>query len=204
MSSSVLFYGPGARAAALKEAALVGTLLEDPIGDAGLKVAEARDLSFKLLGSPTCEGLGVFVIGPMDRATERAANALLKNIEEPSPFIVPILWTEDLAFVKDTVRSRCVERWAGQGPEELDEELETRGREIVESALASRYWQVALLVPSFSGNEEALIRVLVEGLLESNNLKALKLWERLRPVTRLIRPTVYEIIAAILPEEETC
>ena len=199
--SSVLFYGPGARAAAISEADRIGTLLEDPIGDEGLKVAEARDLSFKLLGSPNCDGVGVFVIGPLDRASERAANALLKNIEQPSPFIQPILWTEDLAFVQDTIRSRCIEKWAGSGPENLDEELETGGREIVEAALAGRYWQVALIVPSFKGQEEELIRVIVEVVIKANNLKALKLWDRMRPLTKVIRPTIYEIIVSFLPEE---
>jgi len=50
----------------------------------------------------------VFLIDHVDRAGEHAANALLKTLEEPSPYLVLIMTAENAYDLLPTIRSRAV------------------------------------------------------------------------------------------------
>ena len=50
----------------------------------------------------------VFLIDHVDRASEQAANALLKTLEEPSPYLVLIMTAENAYDLLPTIRSRAV------------------------------------------------------------------------------------------------
>jgi len=87
------------------------------MGDGGLKVDDSR-LIVDLALYP---GVGTkppsLVIGPLDRATPEAADALLKTIEEIStkPLRL-VLWADYLALVVPTIRSRSQDVWCPAGP----------------------------------------------------------------------------------------
>jgi len=50
----------------------------------------------------------VFLIDHVDRAGEHAANALLKTLEEPSPYLILIMTAENAYDLLPTIRSRAV------------------------------------------------------------------------------------------------
>jgi len=112
MGSPVLFHGPSARDAAVRHAKEVGRLACDPLGDAGLKVDDSR-LVVELAGN---SGVGdappVVIIGPIDRATPEASDALLKTLEDlaEGPLGI-VLWTDHLGGVRDTICSRTLALW---------------------------------------------------------------------------------------------
>ena len=108
----VLFHGPRARGEAVKHARASGRLMADPIGDDGLKVDDSREI-VRLAGNA---GVGdkppVLVVGPLDRATPEAGDALLKTLEDLADGPVRIiLWADFYGGVIGTIRSRTLERW---------------------------------------------------------------------------------------------
>lgn len=70
-------------------------------------VKQTRDLVLKAAGSPVYGGWRVIVFEDADRATEQAANALLKAIEEPTPRTIWLLCAPSAADLPTTIRSRC-------------------------------------------------------------------------------------------------
>jgi DNA polymerase III subunit delta' len=70
-------------------------------------VRQTRELVLKSAASPVCGGWRVIVFEDADRATEQAANALLKAIEEPPPRTIWLLCTPSAADLPTTIRSRC-------------------------------------------------------------------------------------------------
>ena len=112
MGSPILFHGPLARAEALDHATAAGRLISDPIGDGGLKVADSRRI-VNLAGNA---GVGdrnpVVIVGPLDRATPEAGDALLKTLEDlaEGPLVI-LLWADYLGGVIGTIRSRTLARW---------------------------------------------------------------------------------------------
>lgn len=66
-----------------------------------------RDLVLKAAASPVCGRWRVVLFEDADRATEQAANALLKAIEEPPPRTIWLLCAPSAADLPTTVRSRC-------------------------------------------------------------------------------------------------
>jgi len=87
-------------------------MILDPIGDDGLKVDDSRRV-VELAGN---SGVGdrppVVVLGPIDRATPEASDALLKTLEDlaDGPLGV-ILWADYLGGVTGTIQSRTLPRW---------------------------------------------------------------------------------------------
>ncbi len=74
-----------------------------------ISVDEMRALVLRAAGAPTMGRWQVVLIEDADRLTERASNALLKAVEEPSPRTVFLLCTpsthpDDISV---TIRSRC-------------------------------------------------------------------------------------------------
>jgi len=70
-------------------------------------VRQTRELVLKSAASPVYGGWRVIVFEDADRATEQAANALLKAIEEPPPRTIWLLCAPSAADLPTTIRSRC-------------------------------------------------------------------------------------------------
>ncbi len=70
-------------------------------------VKQTRDLVLKAAASPVYGGWRVVLFEDADRATEQAANALLKAIEEPPPRTIWLLCAPSAADLPTTIRSRC-------------------------------------------------------------------------------------------------
>ncbi len=70
-------------------------------------VKQTRDLVLKAAASPVYGGWRIVLFEDADRATEQAANALLKAIEEPSPRTVWLLCAPYADDLPTTIRSRC-------------------------------------------------------------------------------------------------
>jgi DNA polymerase III subunit delta' len=70
-------------------------------------VRQTRELVLKAAASPIYGGWRVVLFEDADRATEQAANALLKAIEEPAPRTIWLLCAPSAADLPTTIRSRC-------------------------------------------------------------------------------------------------
>lgn len=199
----VLYHGPGARQAAVEEADRIGVLVKPPFGDDGLKVPEAREV-VGLLRRATLVKLSVFVVGPVDRANVNASDALLKSIEHPPcKYTALILWAHDLGEVRDTIRSRCFDRWVSSDDDDDDygdEDLEEDATDMLRAAQFGNLWMIPEIAKRRSGQERELLAFFADMLLaETNNADNLLLWERLRLVAKHRNPTMLEVVAALMP-----
>ncbi len=70
-------------------------------------VRQTRELVLKAASSPVYRGWRIVLFEDADRATEQAANALLKAIEEPPPRTIWLLCAPSAADLPTTIRSRC-------------------------------------------------------------------------------------------------
>jgi DNA polymerase-3 subunit delta' len=70
-------------------------------------VRQTRGLVLRAAGAPSGGRWQVVVFEDADRATEQAANALLKAIEEPAPRTVWLLCAPSAEELVTTIRSRC-------------------------------------------------------------------------------------------------
>lgn len=213
MSTSLscrLYHGPGARQAALTEASRLGRLLHEPFGDEGLKVEEAREFVLLMQCPPVGEDCGVVIAGPLDHAAPKSSDVLLKSVEEPPPYVHPLLWATDLGGVSATIRSRCLPVWCPVGPHQVgDDELEGTARELLNAVLAGRLDQVPVLVakvkstPKQRGRETELVAEVVEAMtVMLDNPKVLALWDRVRELATWRNPTQVEVMSAFLFEGE--
>ena len=117
-----LFHGPpgvGKRAAAL---AFAGELLGDagrvarrshpdlyvlePLGDQ-IRIDEIRALRRDLHMRPFEAARRVYLVLAADAMNDEAADALLKDLEEPPEYAVVVLVADDLGPLPETIRSRC-------------------------------------------------------------------------------------------------
>jgi DNA polymerase-3 subunit delta' len=76
-------------------------------GSATIKVDQVRDLQHQLALSPYEGRWRIALVPDFERATESAANALLKTLEEPGEHVVVILTAIDAASLLPTIVSRC-------------------------------------------------------------------------------------------------
>jgi len=217
VSSSTLYYGPGARKAALVEAHLRGRLLIPPVGDDGLKVGGdprkppgSREVVRLMGDTPVGMDIGYIIVGPMDRATPTASNALLKKVEESPEVVQLVLWAHDLGDVLPTIRSRCLAKWAPTLEEEENEELELDGRALLEAVLRDELWKIPIFVTKYNKTKKDppnkpdlhdLLRVLADAISVSADPKAFAVWSRLRRDATYWNVTVMEVVAALLPEK---
>ena len=158
-------------------------MLEDPIGEDGLKVDDARRVVELLMSTPVGSAKGVVVIGPMDLANWKSADVLLKTIEEfDDRVVVPVLW------------------WCPRNEDaEEDDELVAAGYDLVHAAVSGELWQVPGLVKQFKGREHELLGAAVDALQEEMADEGhRKLWGRLRGVSMHRNPTPIEITVALL------
>ncbi|MGH3303501.1 MAG: AAA family ATPase, partial [Streptosporangiaceae bacterium] len=70
-------------------------------------VRQTRDLVLKAAAAPVCGRWRIVIFEDADRATEQAANALLKAIEEPSLRTVWLMCAPYADDLPTTIRSRC-------------------------------------------------------------------------------------------------
>jgi DNA polymerase III subunit delta' len=117
-----LFYGPpgvGKRTAAVAFAAgLIGDrgrvergshpdlYVIEPVGDQ-IRIDEIRELRRDLHMRPFEADRRVYLVYAAETMNEDAADALLKDLEEPPPYAVIVLVADDLGPLPDTIRSRC-------------------------------------------------------------------------------------------------
>jgi DNA polymerase III subunit delta' len=117
-----LFHGPpgvGKRRAAL---GFAGALLGDPgrverrahpdlyvlepLGDQ-IRIDAIRELRHDLHMRPFEADRRVYLVFGADTLNDEAADALLKDLEEPPPYAVAVLVADDIGPLPDTIRSRC-------------------------------------------------------------------------------------------------
>ncbi|MBC7170418.1 hypothetical protein H5T54_05780 [Candidatus Bipolaricaulota bacterium] len=137
-----LYVGPGAKAAALAAAtAVLGNaaahhldmrLLIPDRGELGIDLV--RDVILWARYGPVRAPHKVAVIGPAERLTREAANALLKLLEEMPPHLRAVLFAEALDRVLPTVRSRCALVWCSGALAQLQAALRGAGYSDDESA----------------------------------------------------------------------
>src|SRR5437899_3493167 len=117
-----LFHGPrgvGKRAAAFAFAAeLLGSpervhrrthpdlYLLEPLGDQ-IRIDAVRELRRDMHMRPFEADRRVYLVLGADLMNEDAADALLKDLEEPPSYAVIVLVADDLGPLPDTIRSRC-------------------------------------------------------------------------------------------------
>jgi DNA polymerase III subunit delta' len=117
-----LFFGPrgvGKRTAAIAFAAeLIGeqTRVErgahpdlyvvEPVGDQ-IRIDDIRTLRRDLHMRPFEADRRVYLVHSAETMNEDAADALLKDLEEPPPYAVIVLVADDLGPLPETIRSRC-------------------------------------------------------------------------------------------------
>jgi DNA polymerase III subunit delta' len=121
-SHAYLFHGP--RGVGKREAAVVlaGALVGDPgrvargahpdvyvlepLGDQ-IRIDEVRALRRDLHMRPFEAARRVYLVLGADRLNEDAADALLKDLEEPPPYATIVLVADELGPLPETIRSRC-------------------------------------------------------------------------------------------------
>lgn len=210
--ATTLFHGPLAREAAVQAAESHGRMLVEPLGDDGLKVDVSRQIVERLSAVPLGDAVGTLVIGPVDAATDRAADALLKMLEEfNSKYLMPFLWAEDLGGVQPTIRSRCIQQWCpGRGGATAEGPYLRTAEMLCQAALRRRRAAVIEHLKDNKGIEGNLARAAPEVLARKTDwpLEArLRLWARLRPAlmerpgqtgTRRGTPTALQTLVAFL------
>lgn len=108
----LLYHGPLARDRAVERASEIGRPISDPVGDSGLRVDDSRQIVLKSNQSGVGDRAPSLVVGPLDRATPEAADALLKTLEDMAngPLRL-VLWADYLGGVRSTIRSRTQAVW---------------------------------------------------------------------------------------------
>lgn len=92
-----------------------------------LGIGEIRALVLWARYAPVAGPKRVALLGPAERLTPEAANALLKLLEEVSPYLAVILYAEAPDRVIPTVRSRCSLRFSPSSTEAWREALTRAG-----------------------------------------------------------------------------
>jgi DNA polymerase III subunit delta' len=78
----------------------------EPLGDQ-IRIDDVRELRRDLHMRPFEASRRVYLVLGADTMNEDAADALLKDLEEPPPYAVLVLVAEDLGPLPETIRSRC-------------------------------------------------------------------------------------------------
>jgi DNA polymerase III subunit delta' len=139
----------------------------EPLGDQ-IRIDDVRELRRDLHMRPFEADRRVYLVFGADSLNEDAADALLKDLEEPPPYAVVVLVAERLGPLPETIRSRCQlvpfrrlsepavrEAIKARAPELAEEELTTLAR--VAGGRLGRALQ--LLDPAAARRRQELIRV---------------------------------------------
>jgi DNA polymerase-3 subunit delta' len=178
-----LFYGPpgvGKRAAAVAFAGeLIGergrvergshpdVYLVEPVGDQ-IRIDDIRELRRDLHMRPFEAERRVYLVYSAETMNEDAADALLKDLEEPPQYAVIVLVADDLGPLPETIRSRCqLVPFTRLSERAIREEIDARapGLEPDEAASLARLASgrldraARLLDPESARRREALLEV---------------------------------------------
>ncbi|NBO56844.1 MAG: hypothetical protein EBU84_20125, partial [Actinobacteria bacterium] len=178
MGTPILFHGPEGRDKAVSWSTETGRPVSEPIGDNGLKVDDSR----LIVNLANQGGVGdkppTLVIGPIDRATVEAADALLKTLEDLAEGPLRIaLWADFLIGVSPTIRSRTQDLWC-PGTVRFPRSVKQAAENII---TASRQGVGVLdaVCSALDGNDP---EILLDAVVANMSVEDLALWERLRPM----------------------
>jgi len=137
--------------------------MAEPFGDDGLKTEEAREVVRAFGSVPAGVTLGTLVVGPMDLVMPRAADVLLKSIEEfDDTRIQPILWAHDASGVVPTIQSRCLARWVDIPDDAVDQNLIDAGFDVVDAVHSGELYKIPVIVDKYKKKEHELIGSIVK------------------------------------------
>ena len=177
-----LFHGPDARDLAQKKTLELGRMVEEPIGDAGLKVDDSR----RIVERARFPGIGdkppAVMVGPLDAATPEAADALLKTLEEISgSSLVIVLWADYLMGVIPTIRSRSQAIWCPPGKAWIDplSWIEDPALKILKAYRNQNWFTLIGAVQEVGKDWPSLVRYL-PSKMDPTSKKDVELWGRLR------------------------
>lgn len=184
-----LYHGPSARDRAVREAGSENYRpVAPPVGDDGLKVDDSRTLVELLSSAPVGDKQGSLVLGPLDRTTPEAGDALLKTLEEfgEGPTRV-FAWAWDLSGVSPTIRSRTLSVWC-PGPDPLAH-LAKKAQALHDALAAGKLHTVLELLaeePDDLAREDLLLAFLTPlsrtALPENKSGGVGAVWRRVRPL----------------------
>jgi DNA polymerase-3 subunit delta' len=137
----------------------------EPLGEM-IRIDDVRALRRDLHMRPFEAARRVYVVLAAERLNEDAADALLKDLEEPPPYAVIVLVASELGPLPPTILSRCqlvpfrrlseraVRKWiASRAPERSEEEIRALARAAAGRLDRARH----LLDPASAERREALI-----------------------------------------------
>jgi DNA polymerase-3 subunit delta' len=130
----------------------------------------ARDLVRQLSMQSYSGGMRVLLLGDVDFATQHAANALLKFLEEPPRGVVMILTTPTPGRLLPTIRSRTIDvRFSLLSNAQVRDVLSKLhyGREDVELGASLSGGSVTRALAALEGEEESLRAQVVRWFFES-------------------------------------
>lgn len=182
----------------------VGRMISDPIGDKGLKVEDSRKIVNLAMNPGVGDRPPSLMVGPLDLATPEAADALLKTLEEVSKTSLRlVLWTDYLKEVIPTIRSRCLVTWCPPGKTWLDPlSYMDDSAKSLERAWEARNWAKVVGLLEEAGKAWPDLLKVFCGILSKKpeDPRALKAWERIRPVLDG-KGSFLVAVDALLPEE---
>ena len=139
----------------------------EPLGEM-IRIDDVRALRHDLHMRPFESDRRVYLVLDADRMNEDAADALLKDLEEPPPYAVIVLVASELGPLPPTILSRCqlvpfrrlseraVREWlAARQPERSEDEI----RALARAASGRLDRARRLLDPAASSRREALISI---------------------------------------------
>ena len=182
----ILFHGPKARDQAVKISEEIGRPISDPIGDQGLKVDDSRLIVNRALvgGSGVGDRPPTVVLGPLDKATPEAADALLKTLEDLADAPLRIfLWADFLSDVSPTIRSRTLHQWS-PGAYRISKSLKESCEAVINYA-RSEELDGRLIESLLDSLEKYDAEVFLDALvfcMAQEEQYPLRLWERVRPI----------------------
>ncbi len=170
----------------MSQADLIGRLISEPIGDRGLKVDDSREIVRMAQQGSVGDKPPVVIVGPLDRATPEAADALLKTLEDLAEGQLRIiLWADYLIGVSGTLRSRALLEWcppkSASGWSSLYAHLNGAAHKLCEAALHHNIPGVLSILEENADQTEALLDALSYNLAERACLEDVGwLWVGLR------------------------
>jgi DNA polymerase-3 subunit delta' len=112
----------------------------EPVGDQ-IRIDEIRELRRDMHMRPFEASRRVYLVFSAETMNEDAADALLKDLEEPPPYAVVVLVADDLGPLPETIRSRCqLVPFARLSERAIQEEIAVRapGLDLTEVASLAR------------------------------------------------------------------
>jgi len=185
-----------------------GRPISDPVGDAGLKVADSREIVVLALNSGVGSKPPTLVLGPLDQATIEASDALLKTLEDLTEAPLQIfLWADFLSGVRPTILSRTHPQWcpAPPGSPDLLGHLREDALSLCAALLVGDPVGILAALKRAEDREslvESLLSCLAEEVQEGEDpVPSLRVWEDLRPVLSDAK-NLLTVCDALLPAED--